>query len=156
MRINTAAIIIIAALCAPSARAFVSPAPEPFAAPAGPVLAQVNSSTDALRWKTRREHVLRAITRVSDLYTNGAEPIWRCMGEMNIPRYHWSVASLAILGMRLQQGRYVGASGDQLISEQLHPAAGTLLSLTKRNCLKFPDAEAGAAWVGALDSLTQE
>jgi len=156
MKNNIAAVLMIAALCAPGTRSFAVPAQEPFAASVGSALAQSNSSTEELRWKVRREHVLGGITRVTDLYTNGVGPITRCMGEMNVPTYYWNVASLAILGMRIQQGRYTGASGDQEISEQLYPAAGTLLDLAKRNCLTFSDPKARAAWVGTLDSLTQE
>lgn len=156
MKKNIAAILMIAALCAPVARAFAASPQEPFAASVGTALTQTNSSTEALRRKARREHILGAITRVTDLYTNGAEPVTRCMGAMNAPRYYWSVASLAILGMRIQQGRYTGESGDQEMSEQLHPAAGTLLDLAKRNCLTFPDPKARAAWVGALDEMTRE
>lgn len=156
MKNNIVAVLMIAALCAPGTRAFAVPAQEPFAASVGSVLAQANSSTEKHRLKARREHVGGGITRVTDLYTNGVGPITRCMGEMNVPSFYGSVASLAILGMRIQQGRYAGASGDQEISEQLHPAAGRLLELAKRNCLTFSDPKARAAWVVTLESLTQE
>ena len=155
MKNNIAALLMIAALCAPGARAFAVPAQEPFAASVGSALAKTNSSAEKLRWKARREHVLRGITRVTDIYTNGAGPITRCIGEMNVPSFYGSVASLAILGMRIQQGRYTGASGDQEISERLYPAAGRLLDFAKRNCLAFSDPKARVAWVDTLDSLAE-
>ena len=66
MKNSIAALLMIAAVCAPGARAFAVPAQEPFVAPVGSVLAETNTSSQGLREKARRQQVLRDITRVTD------------------------------------------------------------------------------------------
>lgn len=155
MKNNIAAILMVIAICAPGARAFAVASQEPFAASVGAVLAQANSSSGAQRENAGKEQVVRDISRVTDLYTNGVSPITRCMGERNIPAYHWNVGALAILGMRIQQGRYAGASGDKAISKELQHPAGMLLRFAQTDCLLFTDSKTRAAWVDALEALLE-
>ena len=77
------------------------------------------------------------------------------MGERNEPAYYWHVADLAVLGMRIQQGRYSGPAGDKAITDALYPA-GELLGYARRNCLLFSDPKKRAAWVDALEALEQK
>ena len=120
--------------------------------------ASAQTAARGSRATASRAAIIAAISRVISVYKGDGEarayPL-RCLGERNYPIFHQQVANLAIVALRLEQGRYPGADGLKAVREELEFPASELRRFGQSQCLSFPSERARATWNGALEELYQ-